>query len=138
MRFLDTNVFLRYLTRDDPVKAAACYKLFQRLQSGDEQATTCEAIITEIVYVLSARSHYGLLPPEIRARLAPILALRGLRLPHKRMYLRALDLYATYPRLDFEDVLIIAQMERAGERELYSYDTDFDGIPAVIRTEPAP
>jgi uncharacterized protein len=138
MRFLDTNIFLRYLTRDDPVKAAACYALFQRLQQGSEQAITSEAIITEVVYVLSARSHYNLGAADIRARLAPILNLRGLRLAHKRMYLRALDLYATYPALDFEDVLTISQMERQGMTELYSYDTDFDGISGVTRIEPAP
>jgi predicted nucleic acid-binding protein len=26
MEFLDANVFLRYLTRDDPVKAERCFK----------------------------------------------------------------------------------------------------------------
>src|SRR5579862_1560231 len=133
MRFIDTNIFLRYLTRDDPVKAAASYNLFQRLQSGAEQAITSEAILTEVVNVLSARSHYGLQPTKIPARLSPILNLSGMRLQHKRTYLRALDLYATYPRLDFEDVLIIAHMERQGITELYSYDTDFDGIPGVTR-----
>lgn len=138
MNFIDTNIFIRYLTRDDVVKAAACYSLLQRLEQGSEQAVTSEAIITEVVYVLSGRSHYGLQPAEIRSRLAPILSLRGLRLPHKRMYLRALDLYATYPRLDFEDVLTIAQLERQGMTDLYSYDTDFDGIPGVTRVEPAP
>ncbi len=138
MKFIDTNIFLRYLTRDDPVKAAACYALFQRLQQGSEQAATSEAIVTEVVYVLAARTHYGLSAADIRARLVPILGVRGLRLPHKRMYLRALDLYATYPRLDFEDVLTISQMERQGLTELYSYNTDFDGIPGVTRVEPAP
>jgi predicted nucleic acid-binding protein len=138
MRFLDTNVFLRYLTRDEPVKAAACFALLQRLQQGSEQAATSEAIITEVVYVLSAGSHYGLHPAKIRVRLVPILSLRGLRLPHKRMYLRALDLYATYPSLDFEDVLTVAHMERQAIGELYSYDTDFDAIPSITRIEPVP
>lgn len=125
----------RVTIRSRQPRATSC---LQRLQGGDEQATTCEAIITEVVYVLCARSHYGLQPTEIRARLGPILALRGLRLPHKRMYLRALDLYATYPGLDFEAVLIISQMEGVGEKELYSYNSDVDGIPTVTRIEPAP
>ena len=34
MRFLDTNVILRYLTRDDEAKAEACYQLFQRVGRG--------------------------------------------------------------------------------------------------------
>ena len=32
MRFLDANVILRYLTRDDEAKAQACYELFQRVR----------------------------------------------------------------------------------------------------------
>ena len=138
MRFIDTNIFLRYLTNDDPVKAAACLALFQRLDRGLEEATSSEAIIAEVVYVLSARSHYGLNGAEIRARLTPLLALRGLVLSHKRAYLRALDLYADYPELDFEDALTISHMERVGITDLYSYDSDFDPIPSITRHEPAP
>jgi predicted nucleic acid-binding protein len=136
VRYLDTNVFLRYLTKDDPNKAGACYALFQRLKTGVETATTCEAIITEVVYVLSARAHYNLPHDEIRARLTPLLTVRGLKISHKRVYLRALDLYATYPFLDFEDAVLAAHMERTKETELYSYDTDFDRLPTVTRMEP--
>ncbi len=137
MRFLDTNIIIRYLTRDDEAKAAACFDLFERVSRGEEEVTTCEAIITEVVYALSSRAHYGLPPDEIRARLAPVLAMRGLRLPNKQLYLRALDLYAAYPSLDFEDLLLAAYMERDGIQELYSYDRDFDRISGVRRVEPS-
>ena len=50
MRFLDANVILRYLTRDDETKARACFALFQRLKRGEERVFTCEAILTEVVY----------------------------------------------------------------------------------------
>ena len=136
MRFLETNIVVRYLTGDDPAKALACRDLLQRLERGEEVAMTCEAVITEIVYVLSARAHYGLSAAEIRARLVPILQLKGLRLPQKALYVRALDLYAQYPSLDFEDAVIVAHMEREGIEELYSYDTHFDRIPTVQRLEP--
>jgi predicted nucleic acid-binding protein len=136
MRYLDANIFLRYLTRDDPTKARACYALFQRLKTGEETATTCEAVITEVVYVLSARAHYNLAHDDVRARLAPLLAVRGLKIPHKRVYFRALDLYATYPFLDFEDAVLAAHMDRTKDTELYSYDTDFNQLPAVTRMDP--
>ena len=54
MRFLDTNVFLRYLTGDDEIKAQASYELFQRVSLGEEELFTCEAIVAEVVYVLSS------------------------------------------------------------------------------------
>ena len=137
MRFLDTNVILRYLTRDDEAKAQACYELFQRVKRGDEELFTCEAIVTEVVYVLSSRrAPYRLSHEEIRARLVPILTLRGLKFPHKRIYIRALDLYASSPFLDFEDALAASHMEQRGVTEIVSYDKDFDLVPGFQRVKP--
>ena len=137
MRFLDTNVILRYLTRDDEAKAEACYRLFQSVKNGEEELFTCEAIVTEVVYVLSSPpAGYRLSHDDIRARLVPILSLRGLRLLHKRVYVRALDIYASSPSLDFEDALAVAHMERQGITEIVSYDRDFDRVAQVQRTEP--
>ncbi len=137
MRFLDTNVILRYLTRDDEAKAQACFQLFQRVKQGREELLTCEAIVTEVAYVLSSsRGPYHLSHEEIRTRLLPILTLRGLKLPQKRVYLRALDLYASSPFLDFEDALAAAHMEQRGVTEIVSYDRDFDRLSGLERVEP--
>ncbi len=137
MRFLDTNVILRYLTRDDEAKAQACYQLFQRVKQGREELFTCEAIVTEVAYVLSShRGPYRLDHEEIRAKLLPILILRGLKLSQKRIYLRALDLYAASPFLDFEDALAAAHMEQRGVTEILSYDRDFDRLSGLERVEP--
>lgn len=137
MKFLDTNVILRYLTRDDEAKAEACYQLFQRVRLGEEELFTCEAVVTEVAYVLSSpRAPYRLSHHEVRARLLPILTLRGLRLPQKRVYLRALDLYASAPFLDFEDALAVAHMEHRGLTEIVSYDRDFDRVTGLQRIEP--
>lgn len=136
MRFLDANIILRYLTRDDAAKAAACFELFQRVKEGREEVSTCEVILHEVLYVLCSCAHYNLTHEEASARLRPILALRGLRLPQKRLYLRALDLYASSPFLDFGDAVAVAHMESRGIREILSYDGDFDRIPGVARVEP--
>ncbi|MBI4287933.1 MAG: type II toxin-antitoxin system VapC family toxin [Chloroflexi bacterium] len=137
MKFLDANVILRYLTRDDEAKAEACYALFQRVKRGEEDVFTCEAIIAKVVYVLSSpRSPYRLPHDEIRGRLLPVLTLRGLRLPQKRVYVRALDIYASLPFLDFEDALAAAHMETFGAREILSYDRDFDQLQGIERMEP--
>ena len=137
MRFLDTNVILRYLTRDDEAKAKACYELFQRVQRGEEELATCEAIVAEVIYVLSSpRLPYRLSHEQIRARLLPILTLRGLKLPQKRVCLQALDLYASYPSVDFEDALAVAHMEQRGITGIVSYDRDFDRVAGLRRIEP--
>ncbi len=136
MRLIDTNIIVRYLTGDDPAKAAACRLLLKRLETGEEQARLCEAHLTEVVYVLSARAHYGLSHEEIRQRLLPILALKGLKLPRKKLYRRALDVYVLYPVLDFEDAVAVAYVEADGLEELYSYDRGFDRVATVARVEP--
>lgn len=134
MRWLDTNVILRYLTRDDPVKAQACLALFQRVQQGDEELATGEAVIAEVTYVLS--SQYGLDHAEIVARLRPLLGLNGVKIPYKRIVQRALERFAESPRLEFEDALSVEHMDRLGIREIVSYDRDLDRIPEISRHEP--
>ncbi len=137
MRYLDTNIILRFLTRDDEAKAAACYRLFERVSKGHEELTTSVATIAEATYVLSSeRGPYRLQPDEIAVRLHPIVSLRGLMMSDKRVCIRALDLYAHYPFLDFADALGVAHMEAKGIVEILSYDRDFDRVPGVARVDP--
>ena len=135
MQFVDSNVFLCYLTQDSPRQAQACYELFQKAQRLEITLTTSEAIVAEVVYVLSSKVTYNLSPEQIRSRLYPLLSVRGLKIPYRRACLRALDIYATY-KLDFEDALAIAQMERQKLTEIYSYDHDFNGVSSITRIEP--
>lgn len=119
MKFLDTNIFLRYLVRDDLVKARATRALFQRVRRGAEVGATSEAVVA-----------------EISARLRPLIALRGVRMSHKRTVLDALNVYAAHSFLDFEDALTVAHSKRLGITEILSYDSDFDRIAGVQRVDP--
>jgi uncharacterized protein len=133
--FVDTNIFLRYLTRDDPDKAEACYQLLERARKNEVSLTTSESVIAEIVFVLASPRLYNLSRGDVRARLYPLLTLEGLRLPDRRKFMRALDLYTSHT-IDFEDALTVAEMEQAQIETLYSYDMDFDKIEGVKRIEP--
>jgi predicted nucleic acid-binding protein len=132
---LDTNVFIRHITQDDPQMAQQARSLFKQLEAGQATATTCEGVIVEAVQVLSSRALYNLPRPQIRQHLSNLLSLKGLRLPRKRVYLRALDLYAT-SNLDFVDALIVAHMERDRSSVIISFDQDFDRISQISRREP--
>lgn len=135
MQFIDANVFIRHLTRDDPEKAQACLDLFRKAQAKKVTLTTSESAIAEVVYVLSSKRLYNLPREEIRSLLYPLLSLPGLRLANRKTYLHALDLYASHP-LDFEDALIVAQMKRQKITEVYSYDRHFDHVAGITRLEP--
>lgn len=134
MQFIDANIFVRYLTGDDPAKAKRCFTLFQQVKQNEVTITTAEAVIAEVVYVLSSKT-YGLTRSDIVARLRPLLTLPGLKLPHRSVFLRALELYVRHT-VDFEDCLTAAHMEQQKITEIYSYDKDFDAITGLKRLEP--
>ena len=135
MHFLDANVFLRFITGDDPQKAESCRRLFKAMERNEVSMYTIDTVIAEVVYVLSSKALYGLTHSEVRARLQPILSLPGLKLPNRRVLLRALTLYDLYA-VDFEDALSVAYMERLGIEKIVSYDRDFDRMEGVTRVEP--
>jgi uncharacterized protein len=135
MKFIDANIILRYLTKDDPQKGQKCFELFQKIKNNEIEVTTCEAVITEIVYVLSSKKLYNLARSEIYLMLLPILNLRGFKIPQKNLYIQALDLYAS-KNIDFEDALIFAHMKKRKIGQIYSYDNDFDSIEEIKRIEP--
>ncbi len=134
-RFLDTNIFLRHLTNDDPDKAQACLDLIRSIEQGEATAWTSELVVVELVFVLSNKKTYGLSRETVRDILLPRINLPGLKITHKRLYGRVFELYTSYP-IDYVDAYHIALIEARGEPELYSYDTDFDQVPGVRRLEP--
>ncbi len=134
MRFLDTNILIRYATKDDEQKAAASYLLLQRLESGEETAITSDVVIAEAVYVLQSKA-YNVSRDRIRRLLAPVIESQGLRLPSKPVYTRAFDFYCAV-NISFTDAFNAAYMEAEGVDEIYSYDTDFNKIPRIRRVEP--
>ncbi len=133
--FVDTNVFIRLLAQDDPVKTQRCLALFQRASRGEVQLFTSEAIVAEVVYVLSSPKLYRLPRAEITRLLRPVLMVGGLRVEHKRALLEALGLYEQ-TTLDFEDCLAVKHVQRARLDGMYSYDRGFDRVTAIRRLEP--
>lgn len=132
--FLDRNVFIRHLLNDDPTQSPRCLALFRAIENGELSAWTTDVVIAEIVWVLQGR-RYRLSPQEIRERLLPLINLPNIRLPRKRLYDRAFQLFAELG-IDYVDCYHAAVLELQGETEIYSYDRHFDRIPSVRRLEP--
>ena len=134
-RFLDTNILLQHLAREDEQKAIGCRELLLRLERGEEVAAASDIVIFEAVYILQSPRHYGLSRSRIRELLEPIIALRGLRLPRKSLYTKAFDFYCN-SSISFADAFNAAYMENRGITKVYSYDSDFDRIEGITRVEP--
>jgi len=133
---VDTNIFVRLLTQDDPAKAIRCFELLRRANRGESELATSEAVIAETVYVLASRRLYGLPREEIAVRLGAVLAGSRLRLDRKDAVLDALQLYGS-THLHFVDCLCVAHArQEAFPHAVYSYDQDLGRVAGVRRLEP--
>ena len=139
MIFVDANVILRALTwspqSDVQRMSVLAGELLRRVDRGEVEVTTSDAAVAEVAYILTARSHYGLAVDDAAARIATILRMPRFRLPEKRLVLRALELWAEHPRLDFVDLLTASYVQRPGI-ELATFDRDFDRFPEIVRWVP--
>jgi uncharacterized protein len=137
MIFIDTNIFLRHLTQDDPQKAIACLKLFTQIEEGNVVAWTTDLAIAEVVFVLSSKraNNYGYSRQQVSQVLLPLLSLKNLHIPAKGLYPRIFEIYIEQ-NVDFIDAYHAALVEISKRTELYSYDQDFDSMPGIKRIEP--
>jgi predicted nucleic acid-binding protein len=58
-----------------------------------------------------------------------------LKLSNKQACLKALEVYAAHPQLDFAGALAMATMRRKGISEVYSFDRDFERVQGIRRPE---
>jgi predicted nucleic acid-binding protein len=120
---VDTNIFLRYLTGDDPEQAPKARALLERAERGEIQLVTTVLTIAEIVWVLE--SVYELDRASIRAKVVAILGLEGLSVEDQEVLLQAIVWYEE-KNVDFADAYSAAWVERRGLGEVYAFDRDFD------------
>ena len=135
--FVDTDVIVRLITRDDPAKAAAAAALFARVEIGQLRVAAPSSVIHDAVYVLGSPRLYALPRAEIRDALSALLGLSGFVVADRGVLLRALDVFVARRRLDFGDEMIVAAMAEAGATDLYSYDAHFDRVPGIERRPPS-
>jgi predicted nucleic acid-binding protein len=136
---VDANYVLRFLvqpaTPEDQTMRATAAALFRRVRAGEESITTTDAVIAEVVFILSSRRHYNRPRVDVAALLRPLLQLPGFRLSGKRRCLRALDLWAARPGLSFVDALVVVRAQEL-RTPLTSFDAELARIPGVTLSEP--
>ncbi len=133
MKFIDTNIFIRFLTNDIPDKASACEKIFREAEEKNESLFTTEMVIAEIIWVLE--SYYELPKKQVQEMVEKILITPFLLCPQKDLILNALSLYSD-KNIDYIDAYNASILREQGIKEVYSYDRHFDKIDWVGRIEP--
>ena len=109
--FVDTNVFLRFLTNDDPAKAKRAETLFRDALRGKIRLATSLLVIAEIIWTLE--SFYKLEKPDIAAKVEKILNTPNLDCPEAPLLFMALDLYV-HANIDFIDAYNAFHMKEHG------------------------
>lgn len=133
MRFVDTNIFLRYCVADDVSKSTAVLELLERVERNEEKIVVSPLVVFETIFTL--QSFYRVSRKRIQELLLPILSLRGLRLAHRVVFVSALELFA-HKSISFADAFNACFMKELGLKEIYSYDSDFDTIEGIERVVP--
>ena len=133
VRFIDTNILLRYLVRDDEEKAKQALALLRRVEQGREKVAISSMVVFETVFTLEKR--YRVPRKQIKEMLLDILSLRALELPNKLLYESVFDLYVNH-NVSFADAFNAAYMASRQMAEVYSWDSDFDKLAGITRVEP--
>ena len=132
--FVDTNLFIRYLTEDDPVQTDAVESLFIKVKEGKETVQTSVLVIVEIVWVLE--SIFKKSRDEIKEMIQKIINTQNLMVENRDILLQGLEIYSQ-KNIDFVDAYHAVFLKSTGEKIMYRFDQDFDKIEWIERREPA-
>jgi predicted nucleic-acid-binding protein len=130
--FLDANIIIRFLVRDDERKAEHVKELFLLLEAGKISAETDMIVIAEIVWVLS--SFYKLDRETIAEYISLFLATKYLVVKEKPLVQKAIELYKKV-NVDFIDCFVAVTANKR-KAVVCSYDKDFNKFEGVERIEP--
>ncbi len=131
--FIDTNLFLRYLTDDIPHQAEAVERLLRRAAQGEIVLVTNSIVMAEIVWVLE--TVYHLPRRSIAERVLAILNTPGLEVVDGEIILQAVVWYAEL-NIDFADAYNGAWMLSNDIESVYTFDRHLSRLPGVTSIAP--
>ncbi len=127
--FVDTNVFLRFIIRDNESFFHKARDLFEKGESGKLKLETSDLVIAEIVWVLE--SHYVFSTPEIKAVIETVLETRNLKVANHSRVKEAIALYSA-GKMDFIDACNIAYIKSKDLKKVATFDVKhFKNIEGV-------
>ena len=131
--FIDTNIFLRLLVKDEEKTFNDCFKLLEHVREGKIKAFTSSIVLAEVCWTLL--SYYQFPKEKTIKALKSILALKNLKISDNFEPQSAVELYAG-KSVKFIDSLIVSLVKSKKEEiTVVSFDKDFDKLN-VRRVEP--
>ena len=131
--FVDTNIFLRTLVKEDEKSFRECYSFLDLIKKRKILAFTSSLVVAEIDWVLESFYKFDRL--EVIRALGSILRLKGLKIIDKFNLKLALKIFKE-KNVKFIDALIASNPAIFRKEVIViSYDKDFDKI-GLKRIEP--
>jgi predicted nucleic-acid-binding protein len=131
--FVDTNIFLRPIVKDDPLKVAACENIIDLISKGAIEAFTSHLVLAELVW--TSQKSYHIEKGEISKVLQGIASIKNLKIKEEFNVMAAIRHY-TRRGVKFIDALIASDSSiQSGGVQIISYDRDFDKLK-IPRIEP--
>lgn len=121
MRGLDTNVLVRYITRDDPVRFASASELIEQSEAMGQRLYVNTVVLSELAWVLSG-SRYRFPRSLIAETFEKLLAIPLFEIEDRDEVLVAVAEYRS-GRGDFADYLIGRKNLAAGCHDTVTFDT---------------
>jgi len=114
----DTNILIRYLTRDDEALYARAKEFFDRVKEGSTKAVILESVIAECIYVLTKIYK----APKNRAAesLIDILHYKGIANHDREELIRALTLFSER-NIDIVDCILCVKAANPNA-SLFTFD----------------
>ncbi|HKJ69518.1 MAG TPA: PIN domain-containing protein [bacterium] len=133
--FVDTNVFLRFLTDDHPQQAQKARDFLETaIETPETTLVTSDAVVMELVYTL--RSYYGRSQSETEKKVMTILEFCLMVSPVTDFDWQGVFQGEPKKNVDFMDALNYRIMKQEGLETIVSFDTDYDRFEDITRQEP--
>lgn len=119
--FADTNIFLRFLLKDNPKLSKKAKYYFTLAKSGNIKIKVLSEILLEIEYVL--RKVYQESRQDISKKLSSLVKSTYFEITDKNLWIDIIESYSK-TNLDLVDIFLF-EKAKADEAEVLSFDKDF-------------
>ena len=119
LAWLDTNIILRFLLKDDPQLFQAVEPLFLQAEQGDLEIYIHPIIIAEIIWTLE--SYYEYSKEKIAEVMIQLVEAKGVVVPDKEVIVGALQDYKE-KNVDFIDSYLVQYANKKGPLTVYTLD----------------
>lgn len=124
IKFIDTNVFVRFFT-ENPGTAAdkfkGVYSFFKKIETGETAVEVPEVVAAEVYYVL--RRNYNTPREEAAQKLHDLFSFKGILMRDKDLLLSCFKTLQS-KNMGLVDAYLLAASKKKGIHSIYSFDSD--------------